>query len=245
MAIKAADLLPGLKQNAAVDFPSDMTIGGSAVVALATVTSSSANALTSGPAGATNPSFNVDASTASAATGVNIKSAAAAGGIAISALSSGTNENMTIDAKGSGTITLGATSTGNIVISQPLIFIRNVVKGTADVTLTAALTGSVYIGTKSSANQTYTLPAANADTAGGLCYTIICGHASGEILVTPAGSDAIIMKVTNDGIALAPAGGTGVKNTAATNVVGDRLQLVSDGSATWYLMSMSGTWASQ
>ena len=47
-----------------------------------TITSSSANALAVGPNGVTNPTFNVDASTASAATGFNVKSAAAAGGVA-------------------------------------------------------------------------------------------------------------------------------------------------------------------
>lgn len=101
-----------------VILPAGTTIGGSAVVALSTVTSNSANALTVGPNGATNPSFNVDASTASAATGLNVKSAAAAGGLAVSVSSSGTDENLTIDAKGSGTISLNATGTGNIVLGR-------------------------------------------------------------------------------------------------------------------------------
>jgi hypothetical protein len=84
-------------------------------------TTNTANSLAIGPNGTTNPSFNVDASTASAATGVNIKSAAAAGGVAVSTISSGTNENMTIDAKGSGTITLNNTATGHVAIGRPLL----------------------------------------------------------------------------------------------------------------------------
>lgn len=79
-----------------------------------TITSSSANALVVGANGTTNPAFNVDASTASSATGLNIKSAAAGSGVALSAISTGTNENMTIDAKGSGTLTLNGTATGAI-----------------------------------------------------------------------------------------------------------------------------------
>lgn len=98
--------------------PADTTIGGSSVSALGVITSTSANALTVGPSGATNPSFNVDASTASAATGLNIKSAAAASGLAVSVLSSGTDENLTVNAKGSGTITLNNTATGNIVLGR-------------------------------------------------------------------------------------------------------------------------------
>lgn len=116
----------GLNTNKAVDFsnapsaafPAGSTIGGSAVVALATITSSSANALTVGPAGTTNPSFNVDASTASAATGLNVKSAAAAAGLAVSVISSGTNEALKIDAKGSGAITIGGTSTGQLSLGR-------------------------------------------------------------------------------------------------------------------------------
>lgn len=83
-----------------------------------TITSSSANSLAVGPNGATNPTFNIDASTASAATGFNVKSAAAGAGVALSAISSGTNENLTLDAKGSGTITIAGTSTGAVTISR-------------------------------------------------------------------------------------------------------------------------------
>ena len=97
-------------------------------------TTSSVNALGTGPNGTTNPSFNVDASTASAATGLNVKAAAAAGGLAVSVISSGTNENLTIDAKGSGTITIGGTSTGAIVLSRAITY--------GGVTLTNAVTGT-------------------------------------------------------------------------------------------------------
>jgi hypothetical protein len=84
------------------------------------LSSASANILAAGPAGTTNPTINVDASTASAATGLNIKGAAAAGGLAVSVLSSGTNENLTIDAKGSGTVTLNATGTGSVLVNRLL-----------------------------------------------------------------------------------------------------------------------------
>ena len=96
--------------------PSGTTIGGAAVVALATITSVSANALTVGRAGTTNPAFNVDASAATSATGLNVAAAAAAGGLAVSVLSSDTNESLTLDAKGSGTVTLNGTATGAVVL---------------------------------------------------------------------------------------------------------------------------------
>lgn len=114
----------GLNTNKAVDFegaptvalPSGTTIGGSSVAALGVITSNSANALAVGRNGTTNPVFNVDDSTSSAATGLNVKGAAAASGVAVKAISSGTDENLTIDAKGAGTLTLNGTATGAVIL---------------------------------------------------------------------------------------------------------------------------------
>lgn len=104
--------------GATVTLPSTTTIGGSSVSALGIVTSTSANALAVGRQGATNPVFNIDASAATVVTGINIAGAAAASGVAVAVTSSGTNENLTIDAKGSGTISLNVTGTGNIVLGR-------------------------------------------------------------------------------------------------------------------------------
>jgi hypothetical protein len=95
-----------------------------------TVTSSSANALAAGANGTTNPALNVDASTASSATGLNVKSAAAAGGVALLVLSSGTNESLTLDSKGTGTIGLNTVSgTGNVVCGTGLLVNASVTAG--------------------------------------------------------------------------------------------------------------------
>lgn len=85
--------------------------GGITGLSATTITSTSANAFTVGPNGTTNPAFNIDASAASAATGLNIAANAAASGLAVSVLSSGTNESLTFDAKGSGTIGINTVST--------------------------------------------------------------------------------------------------------------------------------------
>lgn len=82
-----------------------------------TIVSASATALTVGPNGATNPVLQVDGSTASQATGLKLTGAAAASGFAIAVISSGTDENLTINAKGAGTITLGNVSTGRINVN--------------------------------------------------------------------------------------------------------------------------------
>lgn len=83
-----------------------------------TVNVSSATAFVVGPNGTTNPTLQVTTNTASAATGVKVTSAAAAAGVAIAAISSGTNESLTIDAKGSGVIALGDTSTSPVYANR-------------------------------------------------------------------------------------------------------------------------------
>lgn len=84
------------------------------------ISSSTNSALSVGPNGATNPTLNVDASAGSCATGLDIVGAAAGSGAALKVISSGTNENGTIDAKGSGALTLNGTATGAVVIGQTL-----------------------------------------------------------------------------------------------------------------------------
>lgn len=115
-------------------------------------------------------------------------------------------------------------------------------------TLDKSQSGNVFIATKSSATQTYTLPAVVND---GARYTFVCGHADGEILVTPQSGEAIKI-VTFSGVGtdadtaiVAPAAGTGVKNTAATNAVTDSLTVFSDGTQWLGLPITSGIWASQ
>jgi hypothetical protein len=113
--------------------------GGTAAFTGLTVTSASANAATVGLNGATNPALQVDASTASSATGLKIKSAAAASGVALSVISSGTNENLTIDAKGSGTISLNVTGTGNIVLGRAATGVSLAVTGAVTSSGTAGI----------------------------------------------------------------------------------------------------------
>ena len=118
----------------------------------------------------------------------------------------------------------------------------------ASVAVAASDSGTTYHATASSGTQTFTLPAAGA----GLRYTFICGHASGEILITPASGDAINIMTFSavgadaDTARVAPAAGTGIKNTAATNVVGDTCVLEAVDTTTWYGIGVTaGIWASQ
>ena len=55
-----------------------------------------------------------------AATGIRITSAAAGSGVAVAATSSGTNETLRIDAKGSGAVAIGTVSTGGVAVSTAI-----------------------------------------------------------------------------------------------------------------------------
>lgn len=79
------------------------------------VESSQATALTvARGSGVTDYGLQVDESASSAATGLKITAAASGSGLALSIISPATNENVSLNAKGSGTVTIGGTSTGNV-----------------------------------------------------------------------------------------------------------------------------------
>lgn len=94
---------------------------GTLGTAAQTITSASATALSIGLTGATNPAFQVDASTASQVAGLKITGAATGGTVALVTTDSGSNTNLTINAKGSGTIGIGSVSTGVVTITPNLV----------------------------------------------------------------------------------------------------------------------------
>lgn len=143
--------------SASPTFTGTLAAASATLAGTLTITSASATALTVGPSGATNPTLLVDASNASSATGITIVANAAASGVGIAAISSGTNENLRLDAKGSGTITLGSSSTGAITLTRATtlsaaltyggVTLSNAVTGTGNMVLSASptLTGTALV----------------------------------------------------------------------------------------------------
>jgi len=82
----------------------------------------SATALTVGPNGTTDPTLTIDTVAGTCVTGIKVTGNAATSGVALAALSSGTDEDLTIDAKGTGTITLAGTSTGTVIAGADVVF---------------------------------------------------------------------------------------------------------------------------
>lgn len=87
------------------------------------LTNSSATGFADGQNGATNPAFVVDSSTASQVAGLKVTGAATGGTVALAAIDSGSNTNLTINAKGSGTIGIGSVSTGAVTITPATTFV--------------------------------------------------------------------------------------------------------------------------
>lgn len=152
------------------------------------------------------------------------------------------------ESDGEATFTGSLEVTGDLQVGGSLTdtggSVKQVAATTADTEdVTATESGKVFVQTRSSTTVTYSLPAA----AAGLTYTFVCGHADSEILITPVSGDAIVTKIhaAENGTALAPAAGTGIKNTAATNVAGDSITLTALDGTTWYGTSLIGLWASQ
>ena len=170
----------GLNTKNAVDFsgaptvklPAGTTINGSSLTALGAITSSSAQALAVGLNGLTNPAFNVDSSAALQADGLNVAGAAAGSGAAVSVITSGTNAPLTIDAAGSGTITVGGTSTGAITLTRATTFTNGITLGSAKaITGSTGANGFVLTNPKNAAAGTLSGTALNVEISiGGTPY---------------------------------------------------------------------------
>lgn len=143
----------------------------------------------------------------------------------------------------------GAGFGGDVAVDGAITGAKSVSIDSSSATPTLGSSGSVNIASRNTGTQTYTLPSAASNP--GATYTFICGNASGEILINPQTSEKIVTMTWAAIGADADTGQisnttTGIKNTAATNVVGDSITLVSNGVDTWFGLGMpTGIWATQ
>jgi hypothetical protein len=121
---------------------------GTSITGATTLTSASATALTVGRLGATTPAFSVDASAAVQVTGLKVVGNAAGAGLAISLVGGNAAESMTIDAKGTGTLTLQGTATGIVIISRAVsaVGVVNTGVNTTSVGASTAAAGTNTLG---------------------------------------------------------------------------------------------------
>jgi hypothetical protein len=163
-----------------IDTSGNVTQTGALNAAGAIITSTGANALSVGRQGTTTPVLNIDASTANVVTGLQIKGAAAGAGLAITTTSSGTDENLTFDAKGAGTLTFNGTATGNISLARATGV-------TGALTVTSAGASALAVGRQGS-----TSPALQVDASAGTSVTglkITAGAAGGGLALAVVGGN--------------------------------------------------------
>ena len=114
-------------------------------------------------------------------------------------------------------------------------------------TLTTAGSGGLYVAANASdATTTYTLPAASTKAKYCFAADSVSGSSRAIKIEPPAGAD-IIVGTTNaaggTGIATTAGAGYGITNTHGSAVRGNFVCLQADGTATWYMTSVGGTWA--
>lgn len=192
---------------------------GAATASSLAITSSSANALAVGLNGTTNPAFQVDSSIASQAAGLKITGRAAANGVDLAVISSGTNEGLGINAKGSGVINIGSVSTGTVTITPALSLGSTLNKVTITPPATGStltipdgvtLTGPASSGTAMTLGNTETVTGVKTfGSAGAVGRLKIAGTTSGSTvldasatasgtLTLPSATDTLVGKATTD-----------------------------------------------
>lgn len=156
--------------------------GNQAISGTMTITSTSASALVVGANGGTNPVLKINANTASVATGITIVGAAAAGGVAMTVISSGTDENLTINAKGTGTVTINGTATGAITLGAATGV-------TGALTVTSAGASSLAVGRQGATNPTIKIDSSAATCVTGISVTSAAAAGGVAVAAISSGTD--------------------------------------------------------
>jgi hypothetical protein len=162
-----------------------------------TQTSASAAAFASGPNGNTNPVFRLVNNITSAATGISVTGRAEAAGVDITVLSSGTNESLFVNAKGSGTILLNGTATGAVLVgdaTNPAFGVTHTTEGTGwNITSAAAASGVSLTVTSSGTNESGTIDAKGTGTL------TLNGTATGAVLIPKGRVTPSVETIAGDG----------------------------------------------
>ena len=126
-----------------------------------------------------------------------------------------------------------------------LAHLRQIIAVNASRTLTRSESGAIFI----IETDTWVITLPLASTVPGLVYTFINGGADGAAIITlsPNILDGIWGEIANEAQDSAPSGANGMDlvNTKATSIKGDRVTIISDGNADWFVIEGVGIWASE
>jgi hypothetical protein len=228
------------RTDAAQTFTGTQTFGAVALTGAATTsgtviqTSASANAFATGLAGNTNPVFRTVNNIASQATGISITGRAEAAGADITVLSSGTNEQMNLEAKGSGAILMNGTATGAVLVgdaTNPAFSVVHTTEGTGvKVTSAAAASGVAVAAISSGTNENLTINAKGSGTVS------LNSTATGAVIATKARMRPETTVYTNDGAITLTTGVHFIEKTSAAAMTvaapssqdGERLTIIGN-----------------
>lgn len=235
--------LPGTDFDSLSVATDKFTVDGYGSIAVATnkftVAGASGNTLAAGTLSATgNFAVNTDKFTVTAASG----NTAVAGTLGVTGNVAVNTDKFTVAAASGNTVVAGTLAVAGAVTGlKPIVVVAN----SATTTVTAAQSGTTFFNTATADDTTtFNLPTA----AAGLTYCFVhAGHADQETLIGVQAGDSVFGKThaAQDGTAISTAAGTGIKNTDATNVVGDAVCLVSPAATKWFMTSVIGLWASR
>lgn len=227
--------------------PALMAGAADALTTPQSITDATSQSFAVGPNGATNPVFNVDSSTASAATGITVKGAAAGNGVAVTVISSGTDENLKIDAKGAGTVTINGTATGAVTITPD-----TTVSGTLTSTGAFTASGAATVGTTLGVTGATTLGAALKSTTATLTGAGAVGLTTLVTKIVTTGANALTLADGTDGqikiLVMTTDGGDGTLtpttktgySTIVFNDAGDGCVLVFTTTTGWIVAGNNG-----
>src|SRR5581483_2513168 len=139
------------------------------------------------------------------ATGLKVKSAAAGSGLALSVITSGTNEPLTLDAAGSGIVNIGSVSTGPVVLGRGAasVIVENCtltsLAGTNQTLTAAQLLGGIIEHAPTGAATDTTDTATNLDAAYAAAtkdtfVTTLINTSAGANAITLAGGSGVTLK---------------------------------------------------
>lgn len=204
--------------------------GNTNTVGTGTITSQSTNALSVGRQGATNPAFLVNSNIGSSVTGITVVANIAGSGVNMAAISSGAAENFTINALGTGTITLGNVSTGAITLTRATT-VSAALGVSSTTTVTAQNASALAVGRQGATNPALAVDSSNASHVNGL---VVTGTASGVApFILASGSVD-----TNIGIGIITKGNLPI--TFATASGTNQVQIIHTASTT-NLMTLTGS----